>query len=199
MARHVGGIATICHRVTRSALIAIIGSAAMTAGASAQVEVSYEGGEHCTPVVLISHDVSGGCHLDATSDGNIDLEAFGALVTGCSMTFDLALDEDGHGYAFNQDLTGPDCFFPPCGSTQPTPWEVEVFEGSGTTAMTLRLCISSSALGTVNCHLRDIQVDTADHQATRFALDAAPCESPDFIHFTGSFSAVGDEIEVAHL
>jgi hypothetical protein len=197
-AKSLGGLG---RRLARSTSIALAASAISAATASGQVEVVNEAVEHCPAVVLVANQVTGGCQVTVQSAGAIHWEWFGSLGAACDMIFGLALDEDGHGYAYDQSLTGSACTTPPCGSPQArTPWEVEMSEQSGATTMSLKLCVESAPLGTIRCDLAGIGVDTIDHTLAILTLDAVPCGGANsFIHLTGEFSAHGDSVEVEHL
>jgi hypothetical protein len=190
----------IARKLTLIAFAVVAAMAFAASSASAQaVEVQQEGGPHCPAV---TSPTSGGCHLSAVSDDVISLEAFGSLVSACNNDYEARIDEDGHGYLTDQNLTGPSCTTPPCVTNGvKNPWEIEVYEDAGT-KLEARFCVESSALGTVNCHINDVEVDASDHSLARFHLDALPCESPlGFIHVTGEYSATSEtgDLEIVHL
>ena len=193
-------------RLTRKLLLlaftalAAMALAASTASAQGLVEITdEETGYHCTTIVDIETD---GCQLTAVSDADVRLEAFGSLASACHNEYNATIDEDGHGYIYNQVLSGPDCVTPPCGGvTSPDPWEIEVSEDLllGGTVLEAEFCVDHPVLGRIECHLPWVQVNTSTHQPT-FVLNTLFCEPPnDFIHVTGSYSSASEGLEITHL
>lgn len=145
------------------------------------------------------------CHLLAESIGDITLEAFGAVRTRCSSAFELQLDEDGTGQIIDQTLTGPECLYPPCGGSAPTPWDVyDLVEEDGELYLTFELCITDPLFGNIVCELT-AHVEVLSH--TAFVADTAPplsdcAGSGGLLHFTGEWTGGTEadaELEVVHL
>jgi hypothetical protein len=182
----------------------VLATMATASAASAQsVELLEESsGQHCPAVFLFGSDHAyGGCQIElaTVNDRTMRIEAFGSLASDCDFESKAAFDEDGHGYLYEQSLTGPSCTTPPCGTTYPTPWEVEAGEDVGHDPLEVRMCVQSATLGTVDCHFTINGGWSALHQG-QFAADQAPCEAPlTFVHITMGMATEGYDIEVVHL
>jgi len=192
------------------AVMAIAAMAMMAGSASAQsVEISQEGGAHCSAVSLVeAHQATGGCYVHATSVGDIVLEAFGEPVASCSNEYDARISEGGQGYIYNQVLDShiDDCTVEVCKETsgahigQPREWAIEVTEGGPTDfELEARFCVDSAILGRVDCHIENVDVIVAGHSAS-FDLFQNPCENSPwtFVHVTGQYELEAADIEIEH-
>lgn len=124
-----------------AAAIAAMAFVASTASAQT-VELSQEDGGHCGPVTVVNHIPTGGCSVRAVSTQPSVLVRHIVGVgevefSQCDNVFEARVDENGHGYIYNQVLTpeGPPCGREPCDepATSPNahrnrPWEVQLRE-----------------------------------------------------------------------
>jgi hypothetical protein len=146
----------------RLVTMAIVASAMIVPSASAQIEMLDEGtGAHCASVQVANHVVSGGCPLHLTSNGEVTIRNGGAIVAICKMEFEARVNETGHGYFYNQVLSGPmlmACAYEPCGegaagTGAKEPWEFQMSEPApATERLTTTFCISP--IGTMGSKVR---------------------------------------------
>jgi hypothetical protein len=158
---------------TLLAIAAMVLMAFAAGSASAQIEVSHEGGDHCSSISAeTNHAFTGGCHLSVASVASAPIEwrALFGIMYLCDSAYETRLDENGEGFTYNQKLTVPGNPSNPCG-IQPCkeangaaePWLFElVGEGDGTAAdpglMEVALCLTG-AFGIVpDCHLDGLEV-----------------------------------------
>jgi hypothetical protein len=195
-------------------LLAVAAVAAMAfaspALAQTDVEISTEPGDvHCDPVVMEEegHGISGGCWLHATSVGSIVLLQNETPLTSCGSEFEARVDEWGHGYIYDQQLTEPPtppitCGAEPCtedgGSLpgdQQEEGEFQADEPNGPSQEEVRLttvfCISpiGQMANKIRCEL-EIDVVDLDIHTYRFATAPLPggthCHAP-----AGAISVAG--------
>jgi hypothetical protein len=122
--------------------------------ANAQVEVLDEPTSgHCSSIELDTHGPSGGCLFTASTVSSMVLYDHGnhigneMIVSLCTNQFTGAVDENGHGYAYNQTFSGPPfCAITACregGVGAKKPWEFHVVEaGPASESFELEMCIS---------------------------------------------------------
>jgi hypothetical protein len=187
-------------------LLAVAAVAAMAfaspALAQTDVEIRHEvGGAHCEAVTMEDegHGIDGGCWLHATSVGAVVLLQNEVPVTSCLNEFEARVDEFGHGYIYDQQLTEPPpppvtCGVEPCtedGGSLPADeqeeWEFQIDEPNGPSEeeerLTANFCISPiGAMGTkTRCELEVDVVDLDTHDY-RFATAGLPggthCHAP---------------------
>jgi hypothetical protein len=150
-------------RSSRKLLLVVLTGAAMGIAAPSAFAQSVEvldepGGAHCAAVTMQNHlPVSGDCIARVASDSPVELYLHDGLseilFSTCSMVFELALGEDGDGFAYNQALTpeGGACGREPCDEAEvsPTPhrslaWPVQLQEpasGSNREVLALTVCL----------------------------------------------------------
>jgi hypothetical protein len=123
-----------------AAAMAAVAFAASTAYAQT-VEVSQEDGGHCGSVTLVEHVPTGGCSLKAVWTQPTVLVRHIAGVgevefSQCGISFEMRINEDGHGYIYNQVFTvnGGSCGRESCDEVAPhhdLPWEAQFREPFG--------------------------------------------------------------------
>jgi hypothetical protein len=188
-------------KTTRALLLGAVTGAILAghAQSAAGVEVSREAfGEHCPEVTLGTHSATGGCRISVVGEGDFQMEAFGSLLSACHVDYEMRIDEDGHGYIYNQTAIGTGCTTPICATSgAPRPWEVQIHESAGTMTMQTSSCFESSSVGTINCTY-DQQLLIGGHTYEFLAL-ASPCTGPlSFIHITSHAEPLLYNVEFAH-
>ncbi|MEX1142512.1 MAG: hypothetical protein WD993_06735 [Thermoleophilaceae bacterium] len=114
-----------------------------------QVEVS-EGhtGLHCPPVSQVGHSAAGGCADHVVTEGQVhfSIHALGMTIDAgeCDHEFTLRLDEDGNGYAHDNQFSN--CTRPvrPCDEADghPEPWPVQTEETQqDEVTLTIDMCV----------------------------------------------------------
>jgi len=174
------------HLGIMAALLAtIVGMALGVPSASAQVEATFEGEDHCTAVVLEGHGYEGGCHI-AGGTPVIEWRGLFGTMYLCEMHFEARIDENGEGAIYDQALFVPGtpnpCDLQPCGG----PWPLELT--SETTAETV-LCIGG-AFGMGDCHIGALDF----HQASHMQLELTTGTTHAFCEAIGSTNAWMAEI-----
>jgi hypothetical protein len=187
------------HLARKLVLLAVTAVAAMalSAAAASAVTVTNEAGDHCPAVVPASHGAgSGGCVINASSEGTIRLEnPFGGSL--CTNNFTGRVDETGAGYITNQTLGGSGCNLVPCAeSGVKDVWPANL---TSETAMEADFCVTAFGFLTVQCHLPNVQVHIIDHTQAEFAtIGDQDCENPNF-GVEGHWSASSpDGVEIVH-
>jgi hypothetical protein len=169
------------HLARKLVLLAMTAVAAMalSAASASALTVTDESGTHCPPVPAASHGAaSGGCVIDALSEGTIRLEnPFGGSL--CTNNFTGRVDEDGNGYIVNQTLGGTGCNLVPCAEAAGKDvWPVNL---TSETTMEADFCVTAFGFLTVQCHLPNVQVNLIDHNNAEFStIGDQDCENPNF-------------------
>jgi hypothetical protein len=206
-------------QVRRLLLLATMVLTALTLSAgtaSAQLEVLEEGGEHCSPVSIVGHTVSGGCHVEYRSESHFPLVVYtpSPVVVGrCNWHFEAQIGEDGAGYVTeaifsNEDPPGdPSCTRAPCdedgpeGDSAMIPWPLTVAEDpAGGESFEMELCARTVSAGEggaqIRCELHlpfSQRVGTHDHEIGRanseFFCEAAPVFSVRNVHLINEVPA----------
>jgi len=185
----------IARKLILLALMAMAAMAFAASSASAQIEVSQEGGAHCP---------AAGCVVHATSEAEVDLELFGEVLTSCLNEFEANIGEDGVGEIYSQTLTGPLCAAEPCETVagSPDPWPIVGDETAGVETLFATFCVDIHSVGLQTlCANAPINIVSVGH-AQEFSANAAVCENDPFTHVTGHWNTETDEnhgsIEITH-
>jgi hypothetical protein len=134
-----------------------IAFAASTASAQT-VEVNQEDGGHCGPVTIVDHVPTGGCSIRVVSTQPVlfvrHVSGVGELeFSQCESVFEMRVNENGHGYIYNQELTpeGASCGREPCDEAESgnhphrnLPWEAQLREplgGENEEILRMTLCL----------------------------------------------------------
>ncbi len=187
-----------------------IAGLAFAANASAQdFEITNEAnGLHCPAVTLSGTTVSGGCVVEAHSEGTVELAGhqFGIElhVDDCLNEFTARLNEDGSGYLTNQVLSGEGCTTTPClEGGNVAPWPGTGIEASGQKLLRIQFCVVNAGT-TRNCEF-DVPFTANGHAYEFLANDlnghtggifTARCE------LTGHWLTEADSpnrVEIAHI
>jgi hypothetical protein len=131
--------------------------------ASAQVEVMEEDGGHCSPVSIVGHTVSGGCHVEYRSEGHIPIVAYTpspVVVASCRWHISARIGEGGAGYltaaSFTDEVppTSPPCGRAPCdesgaiGGSAMIPGPLRIEENApGQESIEMEFCMRMVAAG----------------------------------------------------
>jgi hypothetical protein len=198
------------------AALAAMAFAAPLANAQSVEIIEEDSTNHCGAVTNVNHVVGGGCALTAASAGLVTLYNHGnhtgneAIQSVCTNSFSAAIDEDGHGYIYNQVFGNPvgACFVEPCTESggAKKPWEFEVGEDPTTHAegMEVEFCVSpNGAMGLENyCVIHLAIADTGDHQYQVSGTEAGgedddPVHPPSECEVTGTWNVTADW-EIVH-
>ncbi len=174
---------------TTTALAAIVFAAPV---ASAEVELTNEvGAAHCPSVSLSGHVLTGGCQIHLASDTPMVLELFGDEFSECNTEYDVRLDENGQGYASDQQFTGVNCGIEPCEAEASVAgkWLFEVHLKPGSNALWIEFgaCWLSPLVGEIECETGAAMI-SSNHSTAEFDADAVQCEDLGFVHMTGHWS-----------
>lgn len=189
-------------RFARKLLVVAFATAAamaMVAGSASAVTVLDEAsGQPCSAVTLNGHDVNGGCPMQATSTGKVELRGIlGAMIT-CDNDFEASIGGDGTGYIHGQTLSGCNITTNPCTSGgENVPWRVEASGTSNPFSLEADFCVVTSLTGTVQCHITDIEINQISHDEAEFTADNGSgshkfCESSGTNGLMGHWVATSD-------
>jgi hypothetical protein len=178
---------------------AIVAGALGAAPSSAQVEIGNEsfGGQHCP---ALTSTASGGCFMRFNQEAGetVSMELFGIVLTECSMQLNARIDEDGHGFIYHQELSGPGCVAEPCDT-----WELYVNElGPASEYVALELCLVVG--GSIERCTFAGALSMSGHNSLELTANGSICFESEFMHITGHLLATADppagrpEVEVAH-
>lgn len=208
----------IARKLMLLAMMAIAATAFMASSASAEiglpdaVEITDEDlGTHCGAVTPTPNGATGGCFLHADSETGtlVSLELFGEALTECTNSFDARINEDGHGYIYNQVFGGgAPCVAVPCNAvTGPgfRPWEVAVQEPRpGVEHLIANFCVVVGGVQ-IDCTI-EVGMHIHSHSEVEFFANQSPCFEDDTLHVTGHWYALANpnttpprrEIEIRH-
>jgi len=197
-------------------IITAIAVAAPCASATSAVEVTDED-THCTEVSVTDHIVSGGCEFSAASEGgaaapSVDLLSHSGssefLFSRCSLIFTIHMDEEGHGYATDQQVGGGGiCGLAPCDEAAPShaqlSWEIQIGEFfADHQAASLRLCLRAASAGEgqavfINCAMILDVSEPALHEYE--FTNTQPCAENASAELIGHWTLDDTSIEIIHL
>lgn len=200
---------------SRLTLLAALTATVLTCAAptaSAQVEITNESanGAHCGAVTPTLSGATGGCFFHADSEGAFwSINLFGEPLTECTVSFDGRVNENGHGYLYNQVFGGgAPCVIVACNATSGPgfrPWELAMDEPApGAEHLIYNFCIVYGGVH-VECTI-DTALSAESHSAMEFTADQSRCAEDDTLHFTAHWSVLADpgttpprpEIEITH-
>jgi hypothetical protein len=169
-------------------ILLVLAAAAVTAlamtvstAAAQDVEVVTEpGGEHCSDVSIVGHVVSGGCHLEGSSSGDVTLHVYipnKVTISSCEVSLEGRTNGNAEGYITEAILDPPHsgsvpCTRQPCEETTTTPhemipWPAHLREdGPASEEIRTEFCIvgtSSEGIGSW-CELHSSFLDLGGHQ-----------------------------------
>jgi hypothetical protein len=130
--------------------------------ASAQMEVIEEDGEHCPPVSVVAHVVTGGCHMEYRSEAHVPMVAYipnAVVFMACRWHIAARIGEDGAGYVTAASFSdedppwNPPCTRAPCdedgltGASAMVPWPLHIEENGHQESTEMGLCLRTIASG----------------------------------------------------
>lgn len=175
---------------------------AAPAAAPAFLEVSEL--THCPQMENTSHVVEGGCEMHLTTDENLVIQnhAAGAgefVFASCSSEFDARVGEGGHGFIYNQALSGGSCDLEPCAEAGGSPqlaWPFSSMETAGTEGLFMTFC--AARLGVpVGCSIATTIV-TDGPQDYEIRASGQRCSHNADVSINVHWNIEGAPIQIAH-
>jgi hypothetical protein len=162
---------------------------------------SEPGDEDCGEVVNDGGVVSGGCHVEAESIGDVALHVyvpFKVTITTCSVGLEGVVGEDGTGYITSAGLTpsGTPCTREPCD----LPWPAQITEsGPGEELVEVTFCLAGPS-GSASCtlHIEPFSDNEHDWEVGGSEYFCESSQPP--LSIEGQFGIVpdGEVVEVVH-
>ena len=203
----------IAHKLMLLALTATTATVLATSTATATISVNAEPGGPCPAVSNISHVVTGGCHVNITSEGKVPLNAhipgMGEIViSSCTVDLEARIGPDGEGWINRAtfDTTDPACARRPCDELPMTfrPWRIHFREtGAATEVTRVTFCLRTVSAGEGTAgQLCTLNVPLTTRATHHYGVTASPvqrCAELPVASITGDFQTAGPEhIEIIH-
>lgn len=189
----------------------------MVASASAEVEVFSEpGGEPCTEVTMVGHQVAGGCHIEIASNQPKAFIAYvpsPVVLSSCDLHLEARIGGAGTGLVSQAAFSPPSppngssCTRVPCDEANGTmlPWPISISESAGVETGELAFCLrpipSGPGASGTHCTLHLPVTDLGSHEYEIGQSGVEICEEIPNAGLQGfgfTYEAGSERLEIIH-
>lgn len=155
----------LVRKLSLAVMMAVAVMAMTASSANAEVQVFEEPGGLCSNVSLSGHVVSGGCHVEFQSTGDVWLVVYvpaPTIVSACQVHLEARIGGNGFGYVTTLTLTAPSrpvpCTRAQCteaGTSTRIPQPIQLNEVAGAESLERRFCLQGpdGSQGSCTVHL----------------------------------------------